>query len=192
MSPALRVFVIIAGIAAIAGGIVQMNRGVKEMSGTDPEISRLAEESNKAVNEANKHGLEANPVFESLWVSIEKDGLAAARAQKADDAEKAAHLFGKAAEHFRLAAQRLEEAAARKPGEKMTAYFETKSRSYKAYAAAREINETIARMALDESIKSIGELEPKVQEAARERDELEASGAEAAAAAGKIAGEMKK
>jgi len=192
MSPVLRVVIVIAGIVAIVGGIMKMKQGFGEMSGKDPEITRLSEESDKAIDEANKHGLEAAPLFQSMLDAVDKDGLDAARAGKKDAAEKARDLFARAAEQFRLAAQKLDEAAARKPNERLVAFFAAKSRGYKGYADARSINHDIARMFLDPSIKTIGELEPKVLEAAKRRKDIEEAAAAAAAEAEKIAAELKK
>ncbi len=191
MNPLVRIIVVVCGIAAITVGIFQMTRGFREMK-MDPEVERLSKESDSAFSQANKFLEEAAPVFQAVLDGVDKDGLAAVRTQKEDEATRAAGLYEQAAQQLRLAAQKATDAAALKPGGNAPAFLETKAEAYRNFAAARDINRDIARMVLDESIKTSEELVPKVLEAAGRRDKLEASANEAVVRADKLVVDSKK
>ena len=194
MSPLVRIIVVVCGIAAMIAGIIQIKKGVGEIAGAklDPEVERLMEESDAALAEGNRHILAAAPLLQSALDAVDKDGLAAVRAQQAADLQKAGQLFGNAAEQLHLAARKLNDAAAHKEAGAWKPMFDAKARSYQHYAASKTINQEICRMLLDESLKTIDEVTPKILEAAKRRDEIEAKGNEATAQAKQIADEMKK
>lgn len=191
MNPLVRVVVMICAFVAIVGGIMQMTRGFRDMKG-DPEVGRLSQESDTAFNQANQFLGEAAPLFQAMLNAVDQDGLAAVRTGKKDEAAKAATLFEQAAEQLRLAAQKAMDAAARKPPGNAVAFLETKAEAYRNFAAARDLNRDIARMVLDESIKTGEELVPKILEAAGRRDKLEEAAKAAVVRADQLVAESKK
>ena len=191
MNPVLRIVVVVCGLIAIVGGIMQMKKGFGEMK-MDPEVERLSKESDESFTAANKQLAEAGTLFQSVLDAVDKDGLPAVRTQKRESVEKAATLYEEASQKLRQAAQKADDAAAKKPGEKLEEFLKTKAGAYREFAAAREINRDIARMILDETIKTGEELVAKVTDPAARRDKLEASATEAAARADKLVQDSKK
>ena len=190
-SPTTRIIIIIVSIAVMVGGILQMVRGLRGAK-MDPEVERLLSESDAALTEGNRSTTEASPIFNAALNAVDSEGLAAVRAQKAQGLQKAGELFGKAAEQIGLAARKLDEAAAHKGAGTLKLMLETKAQSYEHYALSKTINQEICRTVLDESLKTIDEVLPKIQEAAKRRDEIEAKGNEASAEAKKIADDLRK
>ena len=178
MNPVARLVVIIAGIAAMAGGIFQMTRGIQEIKG-DPELKKLTEESNAAFRGANKDLEEAGKLLQSVLQAIDKDGLTNVRKQKKADVEKVITLYGQALDQIRSAAQKADEAAGRKPGEKWEAYLKATAEAYWGYAATREVSREVARMVLDESVKTTDDMVRKLTEAKKLEEAAEAKMAHA-------------
>ena len=108
-----------------------------------------------------------------------------------ESAQKSGSLMGQAATSFQAAAKKLDEAVALKPDKSIIEYLMLKSQSYGKFAGARSLNEEIARMVMDGSIPTINDLTPKVLDAARRRDEMEAAAVEIAANAEVIAAKKK-
>ena len=190
--PLLRIILIVFGIAVIVGGIAQIRKGLGELN-TDPELVRLSNESDGALREANNYIAEAGPVFNAVLESVARDGLAAVRAQKKAGAMKAAALFDQASQQLRLAAQKAVEAAELKHGAnaKQRTILEIKADACRHFAVARDLNRDIARMILDETIKTSEELVPKMTEAAQLREKSEALANEALARAEKLEADSK-
>ena len=187
MSPLTRTIVIIVSLAAMTGGIFQIVRGLSGGK-VDPAVEQLSKESDEAFAAANKQLEEAGPLLQSVLVSVDKDGLAPVRAQKKEAVERAAALYDQAAQKLRLAAQKANEAAAKKPGVKVEDFLKTKAVAYSNFATGRELNRDVARMILDEKVKSSEELLPKLGAAAK----LETAGNEASARADKLVKDSKK
>ncbi|HEX2746864.1 MAG TPA: hypothetical protein VHM91_02605 [Verrucomicrobiales bacterium] len=188
-----RILVIACGLAAITAGIIQMKQGVGEIQGgADEEVKKLAQQSDASAAEGDRLTQEAAPLFKTVFESVDKAGLEKARAQNTDAASKAAELFGKASEQYRLAGQKLDEAIARHPGERMKAFLDAKSRACKGLAEVRGINQELCRMFSDESIKTAAELQPKLTEAVNRRNQAEQAAVVAAKEGDKIAAESKK
>ena len=93
---------------------------------------------------------------------------------------------------MRLAAKKLDEAGALEAAAKWKAVFAAKSRSYLRYAEVKAINQEICASVLDESLKTINEVQPKILADAKRRDDLQKMGDAATAEAQKLADEMKK
>lgn len=191
MSPTARIIIIIVGIAAMAGGILQIKKG---LGGTkmDPGVERLSKESDTAFAEANKDLATAAPLFQSVLEAVDKEGLASVREQKKAEVERVIALYDQASQKLRLAAQKTTDAAALKPGEKLQSFLETKAEAYRGFASARDVSRDIARMVLDDSIKTSEELVPKISEAVTRCQKLEASANEVNARADKIVADSKK
>jgi len=190
-SPTTRIIIIIVSIAVMAGGILQMVRGLRGTK-MDPEVERLSKESDSAFADANTDLAAAAPLFQSVLEAVDKEGLGTVRAQKKAEVEKVAGLFERASQKLRLAAQKGSDAAALKPGEKLQAFLETKAEAYRGFASARDVSRDIARMILDDSIKTSEELIPKMTEAATRCQKLEASANEVNARADKVVADSKQ
>jgi len=175
----------------MAGGIRQMADGLGIGSGMSREVKQLLAESDAALEEANRLGQEASPIFQDLLNKIDSDGLDVVRSQMKESAQKSGSLMGQAATSFQAAAKKLDEAVALKPDKSIIEYLMLKSQSYGKFAGARSLNEEIARMVMDGSIPTINDLTPKVLDAARRRDEMEAAAVEIAANAEVIAAKKK-
>ena len=176
----------------MVGGILQIKKGMGEMAGMDPAVESLTKESDAALADGNRATLEGAPLFQAALEAIDKDGLDAVRANRKADVQKAGTLFGKAAENFRLAAKKLDEAGALEAAGKLKAVFAAKSRSYLRYAEVKAINQEICASVLDESLKTMNEVQPKILADAKRRDDLQKVGDAATAEAQKLADEMKK
>ena len=184
-----RLVVVLIGLAAIVIGIAQFRRGVKELRGpdSDPRIKQIRADVDTAVGEANRNSANAQPLFQQLLGDVDTLGLAKVREQQRDAARKISDTFGRAAEQFRLAATHLDDWAALNPDEKTMAYLTTKKRGYTLAAQAHDVNQEILRLVLDDSIRTLDELLPKLQEAAARRDALQKSSTEAEAQANDMA-----
>ena len=187
----IRVILGVCGIVVMAGGIRQMADGMGIGSGMSREVKQLLAESDAALAEANRLGQEASPIFQDLLNKIDSDGLDVVRSQMKESAQKSGSLMGQAATSFQAAAKKLDEAVALKPDKSIIEYLMLKSQSYGKFAGARSLNEEIARMVMDGSIPTINDLTPKVLDAARRRDEMEAAAVEIAANAEVIAAKKK-
>ncbi|MBP6782605.1 MAG: hypothetical protein KA152_02375 [Verrucomicrobiales bacterium] len=187
----IRVILGVCGIVVMAGGIRQMADGLGIGSGMSREVKQLLAESDAALEEANRLGQEASPIFQDLLNKIDSDGLDVVRSQMKESAQKSGSLMGQAATSFQAAAKKLDEAVALKPDKSIIEYLMLKSQSYGKFAGARSLNEEIARMVMDGSIPTINDLTPKVLDAARRRDEMEAAAVEIAANAEVIAAKKK-
>ncbi len=187
----IRVILGVCGVVVMAGGIRQMADGLGIGSGMSREVKQLLAESDAALEEANRLGQEASPIFQDLLNKIDSDGLDVVRSQMKESAQKSGSLMGQAATSFQAAAKKLDEAVALKPDKSIIEYLMLKSQSYGKFAGARSLNEEIARMVMDGSIPTINDLTPKVLDAARRRDEMEAAAVEIAANAEVIAAKKK-
>jgi len=187
----IRVILGVCGIVVMAGGIRQMADGLGIGSGMSREVKQLLAESDAALEEANRLGQEASPIFQDLLNKIDSDGLDVVRSQMKESAQKSGSLMGQAATSFQAAAKKLDEAVALKPDKSIIEYLMLKSQSYGKFAGARSLNEEIARMVMDGSIPTINDLTPRVLDAARRRDEMEAAAVEIAANAEVIAAKKK-
>jgi hypothetical protein len=193
MSPVVRVITILCGIAAITTGVIQMKRGADEMSGEpDPKVKELTIESDKAVAAGDQFTEEATPLFTTSLADVDKLGLEKSRAQNKAATAQAADLLGKAAEQYRLAGQKLDDAIKRSPDSRLNPFYEARVRAYKNYAEVRALNQEICRLLADETIKIVSDLEPKVTAAAERRDGFEKAAVEAAKEGNKIAVDLKK
>lgn len=191
MNPFARIVIIIAGIVAIVTGIIQMTGGFKEMN-ADPEVDRLAKESDTAFAAANADLSVAASQFQSVLKAVEKDGLATVRRDRRADLENVIVLYGKATDNLRLAAQKADEATARKPGEKVEEFLKSNAEALRGFAAARDISRDIARMVLDESIKNTEEFDVKFNAATERSQKLENAANEQIAHANKLRSAGKK
>ena len=187
----IRVILGVCGVVVMAGGIRQMADGLGIGSGMSREVKQLLAESDAALEEANRLGQEASPIFQDLLNKIDSDGLDVVRSQMKESAQKSGSLMGQAATSFQAAAKKLDEAVALKPDKSIIEYLMLKSQSYGKFAGARSLNEEIARMVMDGSIPTINDLTPRVLDAARRRDEMEAAAVEIAANAEVIAAKKK-
>jgi len=193
LSKPVALLVGICGLIVIVGGILQVTKGIKEMRGAGPsdELNRLMQEVEQAVAVANRTGLEAGPLFQKLLNDVDGVGLAKVRKDQKEGAQKIAGLFATSAEQFHLAAKKSEAAAQMESREKFKPFFTLKAQAYESYGKARELNQSIVQMVLDESIVQVDDLVKKATAAGQERDAAETSAKETEAKAEAVAKEAK-
>ncbi|HEX3655241.1 MAG TPA: hypothetical protein VHV55_05530 [Pirellulales bacterium] len=184
-----RVLIVICGLTAMVFGGLQMYRGVTEIAGAgdEPQYQQAIKESNDAIVGANQLSQDTQPVFLELLNDVDKLGLDDVRRQKQAAADQLIEQFGKAAAQFRLAAQKLDEAAGHHVKPEFKPYFVDKSQGYRHFADACDANQQIVRLVVDKSITKLDALLPKIQALAARRDAAEKAGVDAAAQADAVA-----
>jgi hypothetical protein len=177
MNPVVRALAIICGLTVMGLGLAQVYRGIQEMRGAggDAQFKPLLEDTDKAVTAANKTSQEAQPILQQFLDDIDKSGLLTVRAEK-KVAQELTDLFSKAEEQYQLAAQKSDEAARHTSSEKTKSFLTKKATAYRLLAQARTINQEIVRLVMDDPATALGELLPKLQEAAGRRDTAQESG----------------
>jgi len=182
----LRVLIGVCGLIAVVGGIAKMTHGIQEIRGAShdgAQYKQTLQEIDAAVEAANKYGLEAAPTFQKLLNDIDSQGLATVRKQEKQSALNVAELFGKSAEQYRIAAAKSQAAAKQNIKDSFKPFFAAKTRGYGFFAQAREMNQQITKLVIDESIPKFEDLLPKMQEVATRRDAAQKSAEEAEAEA---------
>jgi hypothetical protein len=183
------IFIVICGGIAMIGGGMKMYEGIGEMlsSGKDPQYQQLLEESDQAIDAANKLNLATQPRFVSLLTDAEKSGLESIRKDKRGEADDISKQFGLAAVQFRLAAQKLDEAAGHHIKEEFKPFFVGKAKAYHLFADSGDRNQEIIALLLNDPATKFDELLPKLEELAKRRDAAIAEATQLAADADKQA-----
>jgi hypothetical protein len=156
----------------------------------ETEYQKLLTASDLAISMANLTTQVAKPRYEALLRQVDSLGLVEFRQQKSDDARQISEGFGKAAAQFRLAAQKLDEAATHEESTPLKPYLAEKARSYGWYAASRDQYQQSIRAILDESITTIDDLVPKIKLATELRDKAETEADSASVNADKIVAQL--
>ena len=168
----MRYVILLAGVAAIILGVRQFRAGMDEIR-MDPEVERLTKECDSAFHKANENLRDAAPLLQSVLQAVDNQGLEAVRKARRADVDKALGLYTSATSNLREAAQKAEDAAAKKPGEKMEQFLKTRAEACRGYAASRDLSADVARMVLDEKILTTAELAQKVTEKMEQANKLE-------------------
>ena len=157
----MRFLILIAGMVAVVLGVRQFRSGVDGIR-MDADVERLTKECDAAFHEANDDLKKAAPMLEAVLNAVDSNGLEVTRREKRADVEQALKLYTSATANLRLAGEKAEEAAAKKPGEKMEQFLKVRAEACRGYAQSRELSMEVARMVLDEKILTTEELAKRV------------------------------
>ncbi|MFO1041083.1 MAG: hypothetical protein U0941_04810 [Planctomycetaceae bacterium] len=147
-------------------------------------------QANKQVDEANTASQSANalvgefvPKYQELFKEANLQGFPGNREDLKPIALEGKEKLTKAAEQFRLAATKLEEAAGRPVSKPLSEYWGLKVKSYRKLAESKEKFVQVVELFLDESITTLdildGKLGPLIEEATKLNTESDAFDAEA-------------
>lgn len=147
-------------------------------------------QANKQVDEANAASQAANvlvsefvPKYKELFTEANLQGFPGNREQLKPIVIEGRETLTKAAEQFRLAATKLEEAATRPVAKPLSEYWGLKVKAYRKLAESKEKFIKVVELFLDESNTTLdvldGKLGPLIEEATKLNTESDAFDAEA-------------
>lgn len=147
-------------------------------------------QANKQVEEANVASQAANALlgdvvskYKELFTEANMQGFPGNREQLKPIAQQGKEGLTKAAEQFRLAATKLEEAASRPVSKLLSEYWALKVKAYRKLAESKDVYAKVVELVLDESITTVEILDekmgPLIEQASKLNTESDAFDAEA-------------
>lgn len=155
------------GVAAIVIGVAQMTGALGTLfGGANQKVSALLGESDAALEKARDLAGAADGAINKLLETLNTDDLATVRAALKGEVQAALKDCEAAAEQFRLAASKIDDAQALGVEGQLAEYLQLRAEAYESYSTAYKAKGSVATAALDETLVDAGALLAKVNAAA--------------------------
>ena len=147
----------------VAGILVIITLGSLLTSWGTTQANKQVEEANTASQAANAMVVEFGSKYKELFTEANMQGFPGNREQLKPIALEGKEKLTKAAEQFRLAATKLEEAAGQPVSKTLSEYWGLKVKAYRKLAESKDKFVQVVDLFMDESVTTLDILDGKLQ-----------------------------